>query len=149
IETIDGAKWAMVAHHVRGGGANLGYRERLDHLAAIKAGAPCFLVLCDAHDPSTRPRRILKFDARILGVGGNLKVDADRTWMRVSGYKLAAEVRLPRSAGGDAGQRPQSTPSSLGDLRGEDPSGIAKERISKPRRTRGREGHEEPRGRSE
>jgi hypothetical protein len=94
---VAGAQWAMVAHHKPGGASNLGYRERIKHLERAESGFPCFLVLIDAHDPASRPgpRKILKFDARILGIGGEIKTEDDRSWMHIAGFKMVADVRLP------------------------------------------------------
>jgi hypothetical protein len=97
--TIDGAKWAMVAHHVPDGGANFGYRERMEHLRQVQSGARCLLVLLDAKDPSSNPgpRKIFKFDAGILGVGGDIRTEDDRTWIRIVGYKMVRDILLHHS----------------------------------------------------
>ncbi len=97
MKSVERHKWAMVAHHVRGGGSNLGYRERMQHLEMVQAGAQCFVVLIDPTDPATTPgpRRIFRYDARIVGVGGRIETEGDRTWLHITGYKMVADIRLP------------------------------------------------------
>ena len=51
---------------------NLGYRERLKHIALIDKGAKTYCVLCTVKDESERPRTMLDFNREELLVGGEL-----------------------------------------------------------------------------
>ena len=51
---------------------NLGYCERREHIAAISVGAPCYMVMCLAVDPSASPRQIKSFNSVDLFVGGGI-----------------------------------------------------------------------------
>ena len=51
---------------------NLGYLERLEHVALISKGAKSYCVLCTAKDELESPRRMLDFNRRELLVGGEL-----------------------------------------------------------------------------
>lgn len=46
-----------------------GARERLKHLELIRAGTPCYLIMCQAVDLAARPRRVKRFNARELFPG--------------------------------------------------------------------------------
>ena len=51
---------------------NLGYLERLEHVALISKGAKSYGVLCTVKDELESPRRMLDFNRRELLVGGEL-----------------------------------------------------------------------------
>jgi hypothetical protein len=74
----------------------LGYQERMRHVAAIRAGAPCFMVMCSPLDPSAPPGswRIAFFDEDDVRVGGKL-VDRDgMTYIEVVGRKPAIDMKV-------------------------------------------------------
>jgi hypothetical protein len=74
----------------------LGYLERKRHVAAIRAGAPCFMIMCSAQDPSAPPGswRIAFFDEDDVRVGGKL-VDRDgTTYIEVVGRKPAIDMKV-------------------------------------------------------
>lgn len=64
---------------------NLGYLERLQHVALIDKGARSYCVLCTVKDELESPRRMLDFDREELLVGGELiKHDGD-WWLEDKG----------------------------------------------------------------
>ena len=66
---------------------NLGYLERLEHVALISKGAKSYCVLCTVKDELESPRRMLDFNRRELLVGGELiKHDGD-WWLEDRGRK--------------------------------------------------------------
>ena len=50
----------------------LGYKERELHIREIQAGKPCYLIMCQAVDPDSEPRKIKAFNKKELFVGGKL-----------------------------------------------------------------------------
>ena len=74
------------------GPPRLGYRERLRHIEAFKAGAPCFLVMLIAKDPASLPRRIADFDSESLFIAGPILERDGRFWAEVLGRKPVREV---------------------------------------------------------
>ncbi len=66
---------------------NLGYLERLEHVALIEKGAKSYCVLCTVKDESETPRRMQDFNRKELLVGGELiKYDGD-WWLEDKGRK--------------------------------------------------------------
>lgn len=64
--------------------ADLGYRERLEHLSLVRAGAPCYMVMCLAKDTSAVPRQTQSFNKEEVFVGGTvLDLDGD-TWIQLA-----------------------------------------------------------------
>jgi hypothetical protein len=53
-----------------------GYQERLSHVARIRAGAPCYMVMCEPRSTQEVPRTIKQFNERELFRAGDL-VEAD------------------------------------------------------------------------
>ena len=49
-----------------------GHEERRQHVAAIRAGAPCYLIMCTAADVAASPRRIADFNDTEVFAGGEL-----------------------------------------------------------------------------
>ena len=71
---------------------NLGYNERLIHVAAIKDGSPCYMVMCCAKDSTADPRQIQSVNTQELFVGGDLvEIDGD-TWISSVGRVPWQEV---------------------------------------------------------
>jgi hypothetical protein len=64
ILPIEGRNFIRLANHAAYADAsrNLGYHERLKHLAELASGAPGFVVVCNAVSATPRSRRIRKFD---------------------------------------------------------------------------------------
>lgn len=50
----------------------LGYKERECHIQEIRAGKPCFLIMCQAVNPNSESREIKAFNKKELFVGGKL-----------------------------------------------------------------------------
>jgi hypothetical protein len=72
----------------------LGYRERLRHIEAVRAGAPCFLVMLIAADASASKRRVADFDCESVFVGGALVQKDGRLWIEVKGRHRIADVAV-------------------------------------------------------
>lgn len=58
---------------------NLGHAERLRHVELIRAGAPSFMIMCEALDKHASPRAIKGYNEREVFVGGEL-LQADGDW---------------------------------------------------------------------
>ena len=73
-----------------------GYLERIRHVAAIRAGAPCFMIMCSAQDPSAAPGswRIAFFDEDDVRVGGRLVDRGGTTYIEVVGRKPAIDMNV-------------------------------------------------------
>lgn len=96
----DGRWFMMVTHREKylGDERNLGYQERLDHVAKIRAGAPCFMVMCLAEDANAAPRKVKSFNSDEVFVGGRvIELNGD-TWVEMAARKPVSAVRVsPRS----------------------------------------------------
>ena len=67
----NGREYVRIAHRTNiPGPYEHGWRERLDHIATIEAGAPCFLVMCIPQDPSAKPKSLKHFNAREIVIAG-------------------------------------------------------------------------------
>lgn len=78
--TIEGKRYVRLAHHekYRDNPENLGYRERLRHLEAVRHSHEAFVVMCKAKDVSERPRTIESFDSRdVFKIGEVRSIDGD------------------------------------------------------------------------
>jgi len=51
---------------------NLGYQERARHVEQIRAGARCFMVMCEAADVKASPRAIKDFNEEEVFEGGRI-----------------------------------------------------------------------------
>jgi hypothetical protein len=91
-------EWAQVAWRVGDFSSSPGHNERMKHLELVQSGAPCFLVLLDADDITAKRRTIRRYEDRIVGVGGEIKTDGDKTWIHIVRMKLVSEVLLPKRA---------------------------------------------------
>jgi hypothetical protein len=87
----DGQKWVQIGFPSGTGNVN-GWRERQEHIKAIESGAQCLLVMCEAEDVSADPRTVASLNPRTLAVGGEIKREEGKTWIRVVGYKSIFEV---------------------------------------------------------
>ncbi|AXP04238.1 hypothetical protein DZG01_15065 [Pseudomonas fluorescens] len=90
-----GDRWyMMVTHHRKyeNDRDNLGYKERNDHVALIRSGAPCFMVMCCAEDKSSSPRKIKSFNREEVFAGGDvIELDGD-TWVEMAGRHPAISL---------------------------------------------------------
>ena len=82
----DDKRVVRVTHHAAFANdpENLGYKERLEHVALIAGGARSFCFLCKAIDPNAHPRRLASFDERTLFVGGILIQESEDSWLEVT-----------------------------------------------------------------
>jgi hypothetical protein len=82
--TSEGTWMRITAHREFANNPNdLGYAERCRHVELIRAGAPCYLVICVACDTKATPRSIKSFDATGLRVGGAISEMGDETWIQL------------------------------------------------------------------
>jgi hypothetical protein len=66
------------------------------HVAAIRAGAPCFMVMCSAQDPNAAPGswRIAFFDEAAVRDRGKLVDRNGMTYIEVVGRKPATDMKI-------------------------------------------------------
>jgi hypothetical protein len=81
MRTHDGARFAKVTFHVtfRDDPDNFRHRARVEQVAQVRAGSPCYLIECEAADPAARPRRIQWFNTAEVFPGGRV-VELDGDW---------------------------------------------------------------------
>ena len=60
---------------------SLGKPERQGHLELIKAGAPCYLIVCTAKNPKGEERAIKTYNDRELWVGGQVFTHEGHTYI--------------------------------------------------------------------
>lgn len=82
---IDGKWHMMVTHHAayKDDPESLGYQERLRHVKAVKAGVPCYMVMCLAKCPEDRPRQIKSYDKKDVFLGGDCREFEGDTWLEL------------------------------------------------------------------
>ena len=68
----DGQIFMLVASAGIEDSQRLGAQERARHVASIRRGAPCYLVMCVAKDVGASPRAILEFNDDELFVGAEI-----------------------------------------------------------------------------
>ena len=88
----DGRMHMQVDRHTPDEIGSLGLQERLAHIARIRAGAPCFMVMCRAQDIDVVPRKIQDFDDVDLFVGGDIVERNGAIWIQVTGRKPVDSV---------------------------------------------------------
>ena len=59
-----------------------GWRERQRHIANIRAGAECYVVIVVAEDLAVEPRRIKQFNVSYIVKGDGLKIVKGATYLR-------------------------------------------------------------------
>ncbi len=102
-----GREFVVVAHgSAPPGPREHGWRERLEHIAAVRAGAPCFLILCAPRDPGAKAKAVKTFEARSIVVGGQVIDRAGQTLVQVVERRPVAEFLR----GGTVGQAPSEAP---------------------------------------
>jgi hypothetical protein len=80
------------------GDGNHGRNERREHLALIRHGAPSYLIMCRAEDPTAVPRTVKGFNASEIFVGGRVVETEDTLWLEVIGREDAARARIRRGS---------------------------------------------------
>lgn len=86
-EAHDGVRYVQLTHLEKYGGdsSNFGYNERCAHVEKVRAGAPCYLVMCLAKDTEVSPRDIRSFNRDVIFVGGALIQLNDEWWIELAG----------------------------------------------------------------
>lgn len=100
IETHEGKRYVKVTFENRftDGRRNPGHRERLGHVAQVRAGARALLVLCEAVDPEERPRRIKAIETDELYVGGEVRKFNGESWIELLAKLPTSEAKRAASA---------------------------------------------------
>jgi hypothetical protein len=96
----DGRLYFMVTHHEKYAGKeeNLGYQERLVHVDLIRAGAPCYMIMCLAEDVEAAPRKIKDFNRAEVFVGGKVMELNGDTWVEMVDRKPISVVSIQQKA---------------------------------------------------
>jgi hypothetical protein len=84
IRIHDGSHFVQVTHHKSHDSdtpANPGHRERLEHVSRIQGGAPCYLIICEAEDTESRPRRVQCFNELEVFPGGRVAELDGEQWV--------------------------------------------------------------------
>ena len=68
----DDGIWVLVYERESEGKRSQGHNERGVHVDAIRAGAPCYLVMCIAHDIDAAQRKIVDFPEDYVFRGGEI-----------------------------------------------------------------------------
>jgi putative restriction endonuclease len=71
---------------------NLGCQERLRHIESIRAGAPCFLVMCSVVDVEAVPRRIKDFNEQEVFVAGKIVEMDGLVWIEMGGRRPVSTI---------------------------------------------------------
>lgn len=62
---------------------NLGWQERLEHVKLTQSGAPSYMVMCEAVDPTAAVREIKGFDNHDVFVGGEMVEHQGDLWLEM------------------------------------------------------------------
>lgn len=91
---IDGKFYVQLTHHevFAGREDNLGYQERNRHVKQTQAGARCYMVMCEAEEPKTDPRKIKRFEKNSVLVAGELIEHEGDLWAPIADRKPASQV---------------------------------------------------------
>lgn len=94
---LDGSVFVQITADAayRNNSGNPGYRERKQHVDLVRGGAPCYLVVCEAVDPSERPRRIARFNTTEVFEGGRVQEAAGEWWIEI--VRAIPVKSLPRA----------------------------------------------------
>ena len=86
---IKGKKFVRLTNNKVSGSnpRNLGYLERVQHVALIDKGAKAYAVLCTVKDEFESPRTLLDFNREELLVGGKPINCNDDWWLEDKGRK--------------------------------------------------------------
>lgn len=93
-QRINGQTHIQLTHHAAfvGREDNLGYQERLQQIAQIRAGATCFMVMCEQRDTQEMPRVIKKFNERELFRAGELVEHEGDLWAPIADRKPVSRI---------------------------------------------------------
>ena len=93
-EKINDRWHMMIAHHEKytDNEENLGYQERLAHIAAIKNGAKCYMIMCLAKDANASPRAIKSFNENDIFVGGSIIKFEGNTYIELADRHPIKEI---------------------------------------------------------
>ena len=95
MRSHDRSEFAQVTFYARfRGRATHGHRERIEQIARVRDGTPCYMILCEAVDSSARPRRIKRFDAAELFPGGRVVELDGEWWIEMLPGQPVVDVRL-------------------------------------------------------
>lgn len=83
---LNGKRYARVTYHekFKGHENNLGYQERLHHIALIQSGAKSYMVMCLAADVTAHPRKIRSYNEKEVFVGGELIEHDNNHWLEMA-----------------------------------------------------------------
>jgi len=73
--------------------SNLGYQERLEHVACVRNGAKLYLVMCRAVDQSEHPRKVGDFNNKEVFLAGAVKVVEGEVWVELAGRLPVEKVQ--------------------------------------------------------
>jgi hypothetical protein len=92
--TANGREYMLIDRHSDDTNTtrNLGYQERRTHIQAVRAGRPCYLVMCIARDVNARARSVERFLDQDVCVGGPLLEKDGDVWIEVVGRKRVSTV---------------------------------------------------------
>ena len=62
---------------------NPGHRERLEHVLLIQNGARCYLLMCEATDEKSVPRKIKSFNEETVFQGGRVVDHDGEQWVEI------------------------------------------------------------------
>lgn len=94
-KTVQGRRAALVdllPGHLRPEQETVGRDERRAHLALVRSGATCYMVMCEAKDVKTQPRKIKEYNDTELFIGGILMQDNGGVWLEIVGRVPVRDV---------------------------------------------------------
>lgn len=71
---------------------NLGYQERNRHVEQIRAGARCYMVMCEPKNTQVEPREIKGFNEREVFVAGDMVEHEGDLWVPIADRKPVSQV---------------------------------------------------------
>jgi hypothetical protein len=86
-KTLEGRRVVLVdipPAHTRPDQETNGRDERRMHLAKIKSGAQCYMVMCEAKDASSEPRKIKNINRDDLFQGGKVVETDAGVWLEIA-----------------------------------------------------------------
>lgn len=89
-QRFNGQTYIRLTHHQAfvGKEGDMGYQERLRHMAQIQAGAKCYMVMCEPRDTKEVPRVIKAFNERELFLAGEIVDLAGDLWAPLAAREL-------------------------------------------------------------
>ena len=90
---IDGKRYIWVSYLTPPSG-NLGANERLEQIKLVEAGAPCFMVMCQAVDTKADQLQVQSFNTKEVFKGGQLILIEDSYWIEVGDRVRVKSVLL-------------------------------------------------------